>query len=84
LDRGTLIDAAHWHASDHISSITTNGNAANLGNWLAIRPSPCLRDLRVHPKAMPVILTTSEEHDVWLRVLGPRPRRYRGCFRTVY
>jgi len=39
---------------------------------------------RVHPKAMPVILTTSEEHDVWLRVLGPRPRRYRGCFRTVH
>jgi putative SOS response-associated peptidase YedK len=22
---------------------------------------------RVHPKAMPVLLTTSEEHDVWLR-----------------
>jgi putative SOS response-associated peptidase YedK len=22
---------------------------------------------RVHPKAIPVILTTSEEHDVWLR-----------------
>jgi putative SOS response-associated peptidase YedK len=23
---------------------------------------------RVHPKAMPVVLTTPEEHDVWLRV----------------
>ena len=22
---------------------------------------------RVHPKAMPVILTTPEEHDVWMR-----------------
>lgn len=22
---------------------------------------------RVHPKAMPVILTTAEEHDVWMR-----------------
>jgi putative SOS response-associated peptidase YedK len=25
---------------------------------------------RVHPKAMPVILTTSEEHDVWMRALS--------------
>jgi len=39
---------------------------------------------RVHPKAMPVILTASEEHDVWLPALGPRPRRYSGRFRTVH
>jgi len=45
---------------------------------------------RVHPKAMPVILTTTEEHDVWMRAVGrgqgaaasasgrrPPDRRYR-------
>lgn len=30
---------------------------------------------RVRPKAMPVILTTTEEHDVWMAHLGTRPRR---------
>jgi putative SOS response-associated peptidase YedK len=24
----------------------------------------------IHPKAMPVILTTDEERDVWMRALG--------------
>jgi putative SOS response-associated peptidase YedK len=24
----------------------------------------------IHPKGMPVILTTAEEHDVWMRALG--------------
>jgi putative SOS response-associated peptidase YedK len=24
----------------------------------------------IHPKAMPVILTTDEERDVWLRAMG--------------
>ena len=28
---------------------------------------PNLEVERVHPKAMPVILRTAEEHDVWLR-----------------
>jgi hypothetical protein len=31
---------------------------------------------RVHPKAIPVILTSTEEHDVWMRApCWTRPRR---------
>lgn len=29
----------------------------------------------VHPKAMPVILTTNEERDAWMHALGTKPRR---------
>jgi putative SOS response-associated peptidase YedK len=33
----------------------------------------------IHPKAMPVILTTDEERDVWMRALhGMRRRRCSG------
>jgi hypothetical protein len=39
---------------------------------------------RAHPKGTPVILTMSKEHDIRLRALGPRPRRYSGRFRTVH
>ena len=33
--------------------------------FLTCEPNAEVR--RVHPKAMPVILTTPEEHDVWMR-----------------
>lgn len=37
---------------------------------------------RVHPKAMPVILTAAEEYDIWLRAPGTKPRRCKGRFLT--
>ncbi len=36
----------------------------------------------IHDKAMPVILTTNEERDVWMRAPGMRPRRCSGRCRT--
>jgi putative SOS response-associated peptidase YedK len=39
----------------------------------------------IHPKAMPVILTTDEEHEVWMRAHGMRPRHCSGhCRMTRY
>jgi putative SOS response-associated peptidase YedK len=32
----------------------------------------------IHPNAMPVILTTDEERDVWMRAPGMRRRRCSG------
>jgi hypothetical protein len=37
----------------------------------------------IHPKAMPVILTTEEERDVWSARRGMRPRRCKGRWRTM-
>lgn len=38
---------------------------------------------RVHPKAMPVILTRIEEYNVWLRAPGTKPRPCSAPFRTA-
>jgi len=38
---------------------------ADLFGFLTTQPNAEIS--KVHPKAMPVILTTAEEHDVWLR-----------------
>ena len=37
----------------------------------------------IYPKAMPVILTTDEEFDIWLRRQRQRPWRYSGRCRTA-
>ena len=37
----------------------------------------------IHPNAMPVILTTEEERDVWMRRLGMRRRHCSGRCRTM-
>jgi hypothetical protein len=36
----------------------------------------------IHPEAMPVILTTDEERDIWMR-RGTRPKRFSGRRRTT-
>jgi hypothetical protein len=44
-------------------------------------PAPVVRNAVVEPihsKAMPVILTTAEERDVWMRARGMRSRRCKG------
>ena len=37
----------------------------------------------IHSKAMPVILTTDDERDVWMRARGMRPRRCSGRCRMT-
>jgi putative SOS response-associated peptidase YedK len=37
----------------------------------------------IHPKAMPVILTTEEERDVWMRCHGRRRLRCSGRWRMM-
>ncbi len=37
----------------------------------------------IHPKAMPVILTTDEEREVWMRARGTRRWRYSDRCRTM-
>jgi len=37
----------------------------------------------IHPKAMPVILTTDEERDVWIRAPWEEPRRCSGGCRMM-
>jgi len=41
---------------------------ANIYAFLTTEPNAELK--LVHPKAMPVILTTVEEYDTWMRALG--------------
>lgn len=43
----------------------TGAETAGLFAFLATEPSERVKS--VHPKAMPVILTTAEERDVWMR-----------------
>lgn len=37
----------------------------------------------IHDKAMPVLLLTQEEVDVWMRLLGMKQRRLPGHFRQM-
>jgi putative SOS response-associated peptidase YedK len=38
---------------------------ADIDSYLTTEPNAEVK--RVHPKAMPVVLTTTEEHDIWMR-----------------
>jgi putative SOS response-associated peptidase YedK len=55
------------HVRDHtgVRKIRTGVETCDLFAFLTTEPSEPVRS--VHPKAMPVILTTEEERDVWMR-----------------
>jgi putative SOS response-associated peptidase YedK len=55
------------HVRDHtgVRKIKTGVETCDLFAFLTTEPSEPVRS--VHPKAMPVILTTEEERDVWMR-----------------
>jgi putative SOS response-associated peptidase YedK len=53
----------------------------NVYGFLTTSPNSIVEP--IHPKAMPVILTTEEERDVWMRRPGMRQRRYNGRWRTM-
>jgi putative SOS response-associated peptidase YedK len=48
-----------------VRKIKTGVETADLFAFLTTEPSEPVKS--VHPKAMPVILTTEEERDVWMR-----------------
>jgi putative SOS response-associated peptidase YedK len=52
----------HWTG---VRKIKTGVETADLFAFLTTEPSEPVRS--VHPKAMPVILTTEEERDIWMR-----------------
>ena len=55
--------------------------SADIHAFLTTEPNAEVK--RVHPKAMPVILTTSEERDGWMRAPETKPKRCSDRFRTV-
>lgn len=55
----------HTRAWTSVRKIKTGMETNDLFAFLTTEPSEPVRS--VHPKAMPVILTTAEEHDTWMR-----------------
>jgi hypothetical protein len=63
--RPLLCFAGLWTNWTSVRKAKEGGITADIFAFLTSEPN--LEVGRVHPKAMPVILTTNEEHDIWLR-----------------
>ena len=62
--RPLLAFAGLWTNWTSVSKAKEGEVAADIYAFLTTQPNAEVK--RVHPKAMPVILTTTEEHDVWM------------------
>ncbi|MGJ4932592.1 SOS response-associated peptidase [Bradyrhizobium sp. HKCCYLS2038] len=63
--RPLLCFAGLWTNWTSVRKIREGEVTCDLFGFLTIEPNAVVAP--IHPKAMPVILTTEEEHDVWLR-----------------
>jgi putative SOS response-associated peptidase YedK len=63
--RPLLAFAGLWTNWTSVRKAKEGEIAADIYAFLTTEPNAEVK--RVHPKAMPVILTTAEEHDVWMR-----------------
>jgi putative SOS response-associated peptidase YedK len=79
--RPLLAFAGLWTNWTSVRKAKEGEVTADLYAFLTTEPNAEVK--RVHPKAMPVILTTTEEHDVWMRAPWKRPRRCSGPCRTA-
>ncbi len=66
-DRPLLCFAGLWTKWTSVRKVKEGEVTCDVYGFLTTEPNAIVAP--VHPKAMPVILTTAEEHDVWLR--GP-------------
>jgi putative SOS response-associated peptidase YedK len=64
-DRGLLAFAGLWTTWTSVRKAKEGEVTIDVYAFLTCKPNAEVE--RVHPKAMPVILTTTEEYDVWLR-----------------
>jgi putative SOS response-associated peptidase YedK len=66
--RPLLCFAGPWTTWTSVRKIKEGEVTCDLYAFLTTEPNAVVAP--IHPKAMPVILTTTEEHDVWLRAAG--------------
>jgi putative SOS response-associated peptidase YedK len=63
--RPLICFAGLWTSHTHVRKVREGEVTADIYGFLTTKPNAEVE--AVHPKAMPVILTTPEEVDVWLR-----------------
>jgi putative SOS response-associated peptidase YedK len=64
-NRPLLAFAGLWTNWTSVRKAKEGEVTADINAFLTTEPNAEMK--RVHPKAMPVILTTAEEHDIWMR-----------------